>query len=59
MCRLTKGMKIGLLIQLIGFILIIICIGLCKPVPDVVIWFFKIGLFISFISIIINIGNNI
>ncbi len=47
MDRISKGAKIGLLIEIIAGIIMAILVIANKPVPIVVAWLFAIGLIIA------------
>lgn len=47
MNKISKGAKIGLLIELISGIIMAILIITSKPVPTVVAWLFVVGLIIT------------
>lgn len=56
--NISKVTKVGFLIQCIGAITMMILILLNKPVPDVVMWIFSIGLVITLISALFAKKNN-
>ena len=47
MNRISKGAKIGLIIEIIAGIIMAILVIVNKPVPTVVAWLFGIGLVIA------------
>lgn len=50
MNRISKGAKIGLIIEIIAGIIMAILVIVNKPVPAVVAWLFTIGLVIALVG---------
>lgn len=50
MNKISKGAKIGLLIEIISGIIMAILVIVSKPVPIIVAWLFAVGLIIALAS---------
>lgn len=50
MKKLSKGMKAGLLIEILALILMFACIAFKRPVPDLIMWIFCGGLIVTMIA---------
>jgi len=57
--KFSNTTKIGLFIETIGIIAIIVLILLNKPVPDVIMWIFSIGLVIVLITVLFTKKTNV
>jgi ABC-type nickel/cobalt efflux system permease component RcnA len=55
--NINKISRVGFLLQCIGLLTIMLLILLNKPVPDVIMWIFSIGLVITLISVVFTKKN--
>ena len=55
MKKIGKGAKVGLLIEMIAGIIIATLIVVSRPIPDIVVWIFMLGMIATLFSSLVEI----